>query len=572
MNVVRTLLLKEKKDIALSILFGFLAGIGAVALFANSGYLISRAAVVPPLYVLTVTIALLKLFSFTRALSRYGERLYSHRATFTMLSRVRTHFFERLIPLAPRLSQQFRSGDLLARVVGDVEAMQDYFLRVFYPPLVMVTVFLATIAFTLFFSPVTALILVAGLVVTGLLIPLWHESREKRRLPQMRAERGELSSSLSEFFAGFRDLALNNQLSRQEEEILQRSTAYEKLKQQAAEERLRSQTFSQLTSFVVTWVILAAGAAMTAAGNLEGVFLAMLVMISLTVFENTVPMAAYASYKKETTEAANRLDEVLSDDSLKLPEAAEPVQLPSGAIPLSWEGVSLQYEHAVRPALHDVWLDVEPGSKTAVVGASGSGKSTLLQLALRFSLPEKGEVKASGIPLANVQEEALWERTNAVLQEQHFFYGTVEDNLRLASATAGKSDMIRAMEQVQLAYIPLESDLQEGAANLSGGERQRLALARALLRRADLWLLDEPVSSVDPLTSREVMRDVYEAAGEATLILVSHDLQGLEEMDCIVVMDQGEIQEVGTYETLMQRRGLFHDMKQVEAQVMQGTG
>lgn len=148
---ITTLVLRERKDVLLSILLGFAAGIAAVGLFATSGYLISKGALTPPIYTLTVMIAVLKLFGFARAFSRYGERYFSHRATFSILSNLRVSFYKKLEPLAPRIFQKYRSGDLLARIVGDVESLQNYFLRVFYPPAVLVLVFMHDSFHHLFF-------------------------------------------------------------------------------------------------------------------------------------------------------------------------------------------------------------------------------------------------------------------------------------------------------------------------------------------------------------------------------------------------------------------------------------
>lgn len=130
-------MLQERKDIILSILGGFIAGIAGVALFSASGYLISQTVFAPPLYTLIVLTSLVKLLGLLRAASRYGERLYSHRATFSMLSRLRTSFFARLIPLTPGILNKKRSGDLLARIVGDVESLQHYFCASLIHPLLL---------------------------------------------------------------------------------------------------------------------------------------------------------------------------------------------------------------------------------------------------------------------------------------------------------------------------------------------------------------------------------------------------------------------------------------------------
>ncbi|TVP88563.1 MAG: thiol reductant ABC exporter subunit CydC [Alkalicoccus sp.] len=567
MKQVRSLVLREKRDVFLSIMFGFLAGMGAVALFANSGYLISKAAITPALSILTITIALLKFFSFTRALSRYGERLYSHRATFTMLSNIRTHFFKKLEPMAPRISQRFRSGDLLSRIVGDVESLQDYFLRVFYPPVVMLTVFTATIAVTVYFSPVTAGILAAGLLVTGWLIPSWYAIRQRKNAADVREARGKVSTEAAEFLYGFQDLKLHQRLGHKEEELLMQSKHYVSQQAEASRRRLASRTWNQTAAFAVSWLVLASGAALTAAGQLDGVFLAMLVMISLTVFENAVPMAAYPSYAHESRQAAGRLNEVMADEASKIPEKEEMHPFPETAPEIEFNNVTFTFPDENRPALRDVSFHLPKGAATAVVGASGSGKSTLLQLLLGIYIPEAGEVKFNGLSTGRLDEKDIWKHTNAVLQDQHFFYGTVRENLQLADETASDEKLEKVLERVELPYLSLDLELREKASDLSGGEKQRLGLSRALLRDTQVWLLDEPTSSVDASTEQHVLEEIYQSASRKTLLHVSHRLQGLEDMDQILVMEDGKLAEQGTYSELMKKRGVFYKMKQTEAEL-----
>lgn len=569
MKEITGLLLTEKRDIFLSILFGFLAGMGAVALFANSGYLISRAAIVPPLSVLTISIALLKLFSFTRALSRYAERYYSHRATFTMLSNIRTHFFRRLEPLAPRISQKFRSGDLLSRIVGDVESLQNYFLRVYYPPIVMITVFLATIAFISYFSFTVALILIGGVLLTGLVIPAWYRIKQRRITSDIRAARGKVSTEVTEFFYGFQDLKLHQKLQDKERHLLESSQNYVEEQSAAAKRRLSSISWNQSAAFTVSWIVLAAGAFLVSDGQLNGVYLALLVMVSLTVFENATPMAAYPSYANESRQAAERLNKVMDDETSRLPEKEVTAAFPENAPDISFENVTFSYPGEPRPALNGVSLQIQGGSKTAVVGASGSGKSTLVQLLLSIYLPETGSVRIGASTTQELDEKDIWKHTNAVLQDQHFFYGSVKENLLLANEEANDMEMQNALNRAGLTELPLDTHLAEKAGNLSGGERQRLGLARAMLRSTSLWLLDEPTSSVDASTEAEVMKEIHEDARQQTLLLISHKLQGLAEMDQIIVMDHGSVVETGTFDELMENKGVFFEMKQTEALLFQ---
>ncbi|MCE7791343.1 thiol reductant ABC exporter subunit CydC [Salipaludibacillus sp. CUR1] len=569
-GMIMTLMLKERKDVLLSVLFGFLAGMGAVSVFANSGYLISKAAIMPPLYVLTVSIALLKLFSFTRALSKYAERYYSHRATFTILSNLRVHFFEKIEPLAPRIFQKYRSGDILSRIVGDVESLQNFFLRVFYPPIVMLIVFLATIAFTMYFSVYIGLILAAGLLLTGFLIPAMFAGKHWKIEGQVRERRGNLSVEATEFLYGFRDLKIHQKLEQQESKLIAASDDYISGQEKAGTRMLFSQSINQGVTMAVSWLVLGASAYLVTVGELEGVFIAMLVMISLTVFENAVPMAAFPNHYEDSRHAAARLFSAVESDEKSEGEQAEQKGVildrsePWGVF---IDNVTFSYPGEDRAALKDVQLAIPAGSKTAIVGPSGSGKSTLLQLLLKVYRADTGNVHINGRPVTEIDEESLWMGTKALLQEQHFFYGTVRENLQLAGDELTDDQIKEALAYVHLEDFSLDDQVLEKGGNLSGGEKQRLAVARGLLKEGRLWLLDEPTSSVDVLTEKKIYDHLFKEAENDTLILVSHRLTGLEQMDRIIVMEQGKIVETGTYEELMAKQGYFYEMKQIEKSV-----
>ncbi|MBU9714600.1 thiol reductant ABC exporter subunit CydC [Evansella tamaricis] len=565
-----TLMLVEKKDILLSILLGFLAGIAAVGLFANSGYLISKAAITPPLYVLTISIAMLKFFSFTRALSRYGERFFSHRATFTILSNLRVHFFEKLEPLAPKIFQSYRSGDLLSRIVGDVESLQNFFLRVYYPPIVMVIVFLSTIFFTSFFSMAVAVVLMVGLLLTGFFIPLAFAWRQERLVIQLRERRAGLSTETTEFLYGFRDLKLHQKLSVKERELVEASNAYLKEQDKDSVQQLFSQSFNQLISLAVSWFILGMGAYFVAEGQLDGVFLAMLVMIALTVFENATPMAAFPSHFEDSKRASKRLFSVVDKDKKNRdPICQVPLKRldPSSPLSIKMERVTFHYPDETRPTLKEVSLTIPAGTKTAIVGPSGSGKSTLLQLILKVYERVSGEIQLGNTPIEQLDEKSIWNCTNVILQSNHFFYGTIRENLQLARDGLLDEEMVIALSKVKLERFSLDDLVLEKGENLSGGEKQRLAIARALLKGSRLWLMDEPTSSVDSLTEQVIYNNLFHNDQGDTFILVSHRLTGLEKMDQIIVMEDGKIVESGTFDKLMEKKGYFYELKEIEASV-----
>ena len=317
LGFVIKILLVEKKDIFYSIVCGFISGITAVSLFASSGYLISKAALTPSIYTLMIIVVSVKLLGIISALSRYGERYFSHRGTFTMLSNIRVSFYEQLEPLAPTIFQKYRSGDLLARIVGDVEALQNFFLRVFYPPVVLMLVFLCTIFFTAFFSIEIALVIFIGLMLTTFLIPAIFALTQRKVDRQVRQRRGELSTKVTEFLYGFRDLKIHQQLEEKEDELRQSVHTYLDEQERESIHNLFSQAANTFLSLLISLLVLGVGAYLVADGQLDGIFLAMFVMISLTVFENTTSMAAFPSYLEESRQAASRLNAVVGKDSVQ---------------------------------------------------------------------------------------------------------------------------------------------------------------------------------------------------------------------------------------------------------------
>ncbi|WP_110112083.1 thiol reductant ABC exporter subunit CydC [Bacillus sp. CGMCC 1.16541] len=561
-QIVR-LMWSEKKDIWLTTLFGFLAGVLGVALFASSGYLISKAALLPPLYTLTVMLALLKLIGISRALSRYGERLVSHRGTFTILGNIRVSFFEKLEPLTPRILHKYRSGDLLSRIVGDVESLQNFFLRVFYPPVVFLLVFLSTIFVTTFYSVSIALTLLIGMLVTGFILPLFFALKQKRVEDSVQSNRNILSSDVTELLYGFRDLKIYGRLDEKAEKLRQLSDVYVEEQVQKENRANQTQSFNMAVAMLVSCAVLAVGAYEVVVGRLDGLYLAMLVMISLNVFEFSIPMAAFPVYVEDSRRASARLFSVVNDPPVKEEKLLD---IEGESVTIDVKGVSFSFD-GVRPTLQDVSVSFPAGSKTAIVGPSGSGKSTLLQLVMNMYPVNDGDITINGLSMKKVNAESLWARSNVVLQENHFFYGTIRDNLLLAKENATDDEMNNALKVVGLNKA-LHDAVYEKGENLSGGEKQKLAIARTLLRQRSLWLLDEPTSSVDVLAERNVYEEMFTRAKDDTLILVSHRLTGLEQMDQIVVMNEGKVIEVGSFDELMARKGYFYGLKEVEKNVL----
>ncbi|GAB3044607.1 thiol reductant ABC exporter subunit CydC [Virgibacillus ainsalahensis] len=568
--VVTKLVMIEKRDIFISIVAGFIAGIAAVGLFAASGYLISKAALTPPLYALIILTSTVKLLGFTRALSRYAERYFSHRATFTILSNLRVSFFEKLEPLAPGIFQKYRSGDLLSRIVGDVESLQNYFLRVFYPPIVLVMVFLTTVLFTTFFSLSVAVVLFIGLILTTFVVPALFAMKQAKIDSHVREGRGALSTEVTELLHGFRDLKIYQKLEEKEDKLIRSSDAYINEQEMEGVNKLYSQSVNTFISLFISWVVLGLGSYLVAGGELEGILLAMLVMISLTVFEDAGPMAVFPIHMQDSKRAATRLFSVVREEENPGEKEIEPEEQLSyqHAPSIDMHNVTFSFPDEWRTALKDIDLKLKAGSKTAIVGPSGSGKSTLMQLLLKISSANQGDIRYDDVSIDWIKAENIWEAANVMLQENHFFYGTIRENLLLAGDDLTDEQLKIMLEKVKLEHFSLDDSVFEKGENLSGGEKQRLAIARAMLKGGRLWLLDEPTSSVDALTEQSIYEQLFEQAKNDTLVLISHRLTGLEKLDQIIVMEEGRIIESGTFEALMDHQGYFYKMKEIEKNLL----
>lgn len=566
---IMRLMLIEKKDISVAVVCGFIAGISSVGLFAASGYLISKSALIPPFYTLIILTSTVKLLGLVKAGAKYGERLSSHRATFTILSNLRVAFFEKLTPLIPQIFHKYRSGDLLARVVGDVESLQNFFLRVFYPPLVLLLVFVSTILFTSFYSIAIALILLLGFFLTTIIIPALFSLKQVNIKGKVRQERGDLSTHITEMMYGFRELKLFHQLPHKQQQLLNRSESYINEQKRENLNKVSSQSFNGFITLVTSWFVIGVGAYLVANGMLEGIFLAMLVMISLTVFESAASMAVFPIYMQESRDASRRLYEVVEDPSYTKNHSDPDINKLSSLPPsLEFKDVQFTYMGDWRSTIPNISFTIPARSKTAIVGASGSGKSTVLQLILKLQEVDAGKIYWGDLDTSSVSSEAIWEQTKVVLQENYYFYGTIRENLQLAASELNDTQMEAALAKVQLEHFSLDHRVLEKGENLSGGEKQRLALARAFLKKGHLWLLDEPTSSLDAQTEQTIYKEIFKDADQDTFIMVSHRLKGLESMDQIIVMNHGEIMEYGSYNDLMEKKGYFYQMKVLEESLL----
>ena len=534
-----------RSRIALSLLLATLAVGFAVGLLATAGYLISRAAEQPPILSLTVAIVLVRFLGLARPIARYADRLAAHDLAFRGLGRIRAAVYERIEPLAPGQLDGYRRGDLLARMVGDVDALQGLYVRGLGPPVVALVVGAACIGVTAAVLPVAAGILALGLLVAGVAVPWLSAALSGTAGGRQAVGRGALTADLVEVLRGAPELVAYGQ----EEAALARVRGLDReLTRNGRRDALVAGLGEALTILVTgltTAGVLAVAVLASGEGTLDPVLVATLALLALASFEAVAPLAATAR-ELTATFASGRRVLALVDPSPAIQDPPSPLPGPPRDATVALNGVTAGYG-GDPPVVRDLGLALAPGRKIALVGPSGAGKTTVTRLLLRFLDPRAGTVTIAGHDLREYAQADVRRHFAIAGQEAYVFDSTIRENLRLARPDASDAQLRAVLRRAGLddwvASLAdgLDTQVGEEGSRLSGGQRQRLTLARALLADAPVLVLDEPTAHLDPSTAQSVMDDVLDAAEGRSVLLITHRPEGLERMDEIVVLDDGRI-------------------------------
>jgi thiol reductant ABC exporter CydC subunit len=529
---------------ALSVGIGALAVAFGVALMATAGYLVSRAAEQPPILSLTVTIVAVRFFGLGRPLARYLDRLVGHDLALRALGTIRAGFYTRLEPLAPAQLTTYRRGDLLERMVGDIESLQGLYLRGLAPPLVALAVGAGAVGVTAAFLPMAAVVLAGGLLAAGVIVPLLSGALSRPAARRRRDAAGRLSAELVELLRGAPELVANGREADAERRVRSLDRELAGLARRDAFVGGLGEALSLATCGLTVVGVLAVAVAAHDAGALDRVLVATLALLALASFDAVLPLPSAARELTASLGAGQRLLE-LTDAEPDVRDPASPVDAPTAAPAVALEDVTVRYRGDEAPALRSVDLEVRAGRSVALVGPSGAGKTTISNLLFRFLDPDQGRVTIAGRDVREYRQEDVRSTFALAGQGAHVFASTIRENLRLARPGSGDAELWGALRRAHLAdwvaTLPhgLDTFVGEEGDELSGGQRQRLVLARALLADAPVLVLDEPTAHLDAPTAQAVMNDVLEASRGKAVLLITHRQEGLERMDEIVRLDGG---------------------------------
>ncbi len=566
----------QRGQLTLALLLGSLAVGSAVGLMAVSGWLISRASEEPPVMYLMMAVTATRAFGIGRAVFRYAERLVSHDAVLKLLADLRVSVYRGLERIAPAGLRTTRRGDLLTRLVADVDALQDYWLRWLLPAGTAVVVGTAAAGFTGWLLPEAGVILAVGLLLAGVGVPLVggacarrterqlapspRRPRHPRRRPARRhrgTERRRCAARAAEAAGRGRRAAHPDRLTHRRRDRAGRGPLRPGLRPHRGGRRTRRRARRERRTAV-------RGRARRGGAD------------SARRLRGSRPCRSPCSTADVSPGARSGCTRCWTPPS-PYASRSTPPRSPPRRSRWRYGGLSARYPGAGRDALTALDLTLTPGRRIAVVGPSGSGKTTLAQVLLRFLDASSGTYRLGDVPASALESDTVRRSVGLCAQDAHVFDSTIRENLRLARPAATDPELRDALSRARLLdwvlTLPqgLDTPVGEHGARLSGGQRQRLALARALLADFPVLVLDEP-EHLDLPTADALTADLLDATRGCATVLITHRLTGLEAVDEVLVLDGGRVVQRGPYAALAAEEGPLRRMLEREREtVMAGA-
>lgn len=547
---------------ALTILFGG-------GLMFTSGYLISKASTRPEsILMVYVPIVGVRAFGIGRAVISYIERLTGHQLILKILSQMRVRLYKIIEPQAIFLRDRFVTGDILGVLADDIEHLQDFYLKTLFPSIVSLMIYAVIILFVGAFSIPFAILLAIVISLLVFVGPLLSFIYMRTKNEQLKRGRNQLYQQFTDAIFGIKDWIFSGKST----DFIHQ---YEQQEYELQELETKKHTFinwrdlsnqAVLGAIVVLTIYWANG--QTLNGNMPPTFIAAFGLVMMSLLESFLPISNAVSEVSTYQDSLKRLHSFETEDSPEWNENEKNLATDCSAVSIELNQISFQYPNET-PLLSGFNLTIEQGEKIAILGPSGAGKSTLLQLLQGFLSPTSGEVLLNG-KNANEIGARICKQMAVLNQKAYLFNTSVLNNIRLGNPDATDEEVYLAAEQAQIHQLIRElpngyhTNMNETGERFSGGERQRIALARILLQKTPIIIMDEPTVGLDPITEQKLLQTIFSALQGKTIIWVTHHLTGMEKMDRVLFIDKGEITMSGTHRQLIENEERYQRLYKLD--------
>ena len=510
---------------------GTAAEVCTIGLAGTAAWLIVRASEQPELAALSVAILGVRAFGTFKGVFRYAERLATHDAGLRSLTEIRAAVVARLAAIAPAGIPGWQRGDMLQRVVADIDRLLDLFVRVLGPIVAVAATALGALAITAVLDLSAGLVLLTALTVVGLVVPALTVRGERSLGPALGDSRAALGDRTLAITEGIDQLWANRMLGAARADLDRVADHLDELERRRARLRMTTGAIVNAAPLLTATATLAMIA--TTGGSVSPAVIGVLVLWPLAILELVGTVNEAAASVPSIAGAAQRVVAVLDTrDPATMPAHPEPVD-PRPVVDL--DHVTARWPDAASDALAAVSMRLDPGAHAAVTGPSGAGKSTLAAVLVGFLAPSSGSYRLGGAEVGTMIGDDIRRRVTWMQQVPWVADSTVRENLRIADQAAGDEVLREALRAVRLDdwfhHLPagLDTQLGRGGSRMSGGEAQRLALARALLAGHDVVVLDEPTANLDADTAGEVLATVLDHCARRTMILLGHGQEALSD-------------------------------------------
>jgi len=520
----------------------------------------------------TLTIALIVLY-LLRILFRYLSNYIAHIAAWNLVGIFRTRVYDKMQRLDLSYFHHKQTGDLMSRVINDTRDLELLYAHIIPELITNIVTFSGVLVILLSVNWRLALItcfpipliMLGGFLFSKKVLPLFKKGRAKE---------GALSGKLQDNLSGVHEIQSFGQEDYEAKQFDEKNFDHVHTQLHALKMSAIFHPCVEFLSSIGTVLVVCVGGFMAYRDGLS-VEDIVTFMLYLSLFYQ--PVAGLANLLENMQQALAGAERVLVivDAPIQIHNNEGAVDLTDVKGAITFDHVSFSYEED-EPVLRDVSFEVKPGQMVAFVGPTGVGKTTLTQLVSRFYEPSEGRILIDGKDIQALTIESLRKSISPVLQDTFLFNGTIEENIRYAKPEATMEEIIKAAKAAfiheDILAMPdgYATEVGERGVRLSGGQKQRIAIARAVLRRSPIIVLDEATASVDVATEREIQKAVGNIVGKSTILAVAHRLSTIRDADLILVLENGRIVERGTHDELVALGGIYAEMNTIQSNSLKG--